>query len=221
MMKITGKRRCYGVGVGLMMVLFLPWSQRAAAETLTVNGNVTVGSCDAFVSTSDDATLSATDKSVSMGLLAQTNAVVNGGVTAGNNTVTVGLGNCLGVGDAAKTPGVKVTGDSGTVSGSGGYLFTSTGTADARLGVVMIKQGKEPPPGGVLSWTPADYIKDGDYLDFGAQGDTATNTGAPTQVQTFVMGASCGDAAMCNFTGGGALTVGSLATVLTFTFEYH
>jgi hypothetical protein len=202
--------------LGLMMVLPLSvgYCATTSTNTLKVTAEVTTGSCDVLLKTSDAPGNTASNTAeVSINAVDRI-GMLNGGVSFGDNYVEVSL-KCDPVGTNSDT-GVPTIMIDGTPLGTNAYIFSRvSGSMDPRVGVVM-STVKPPSLYTTIAWNNVDYVKpkgeDGLTDKAGVNGDTVK--------RLYYVGLSCGSSAAECKSSQGALTTGDIQVVMNFTFAY-
>lgn len=203
----------------MLLLLTLGHSAWTMADfTLPVTANIVEGTCEVVMAASlNGAGDFRTDNEVDVNATINEAQLLQGGVMVGTNFVKVALAGCLGSNSAGKTPVVRVTSGGGVLPAGAGYIFKpTTTTADARVGVVMLKAAAASGDlGKMTTWTPANYVKPGDAIPFAAVGVNGATVSTPLE---FVFGLSCGnDATAC---GPGKIVFGDLSASVMLAFEY-
>lgn len=151
----------------MLLLLTLGHSEwtNAADFTLPVTANIVEGTCQVEIATSRNGLADyRTDNDVDVNSAVNETRLLQGGVMVGNNMVKVQLTGCLGTNSAGKAPTLKVTSGNGVMTHGVGYIFQpTTSSADARVGVVMLKATAAvlASRGHMKVWDTRDYVLPG------------------------------------------------------------
>ena len=175
------------------------------AEDYTVNGTITLGTCDVSFPTVATGTLS---------LPPVSRNTMNEGSIQSVQTVSVQLSNCVGLNMAGKAPTLSVTGTTVTElpSVTGKYLFNNNDTDAAKgYGIVL---STEP----LSKWDPSKLVSG----DGSATSDitlAAASRSYAGGTKDFYVGVGCGDATTCAAQDA-QHKGGDITAAITFTFGY-
>lgn len=133
-------------------------------------------------------------------------ALTQGSVIALPQPVLLQVRRCEGVAGGDLKPRVKVSGEGFAAAGDNKWLFRSSDSQAAGIGILLM-QGDKPP-----AYEQAE-VKNGDYLTVGPANVLPVDTDVPLYV-----GVSCGASSAC---GASTLRPGRLTARIVFDFTYR